>query len=195
MSQLIDPSQISSDSSLSGALGFVTPGTPLCIRVPQAIFTLKGAHQAKSQASDPLPHVATVSRGLPFKCLNMYGEFPPEMIENPDDPAIEDIDRAGNGVVHLHILWPGYEGRTSSLTCKQADGKSVTRLEFINRVTMAFKRFFSTVQKEGEICTEPKWRIGDDGIKFTDLRLGRIMNVASNKHWQADILVELRNLP
>ncbi|EAU88894.1 hypothetical protein CC1G_12296 [Coprinopsis cinerea okayama7 len=195
MYRVINPAQLSSDSTLSGALGFATAGTQQSVRVPQGLFIFQQEQRrTESQAKDPIPAVTTVrGDGIPFKCLPRPLELPGAMIENPDGPAIENIDRVGNGLAYFHILWPGYEGKTYEFRCKQANGKSVTRRDFIKRVIVILDKFFATVQEEGEICTDPKWRIGEGGIKFTDLRLRKIMNVATNKHWQAEILVELRN--
>ncbi|EFI28320.1 hypothetical protein CC1G_13849 [Coprinopsis cinerea okayama7 len=185
--------KFSSDSSLLGALGFVTPNTQHNIRLPQDIFCLQcPPRQALSRPDDRIPHVTTLfGDGVPFRFLDGRHDYVVhQIIKDPNGPAFDEAENVPD-ILQFHIRWPGYEPQTYELFARDSpNGPSVTRLEFMKRVVKLFKKFFSTAQEEDKICTEPEWRIGDDGIKFEDLKLGKIMNVFAREHWQADIIVD-----
>ncbi|KAL0567478.1 hypothetical protein V5O48_014513 [Marasmius crinis-equi] len=199
----VQPSQVSSYSSLGGAVTYQQPtasafgvnsSSVTRQRVPQTHYAPTGKWKQETGRVQPLnnpidfDYIGIPKQGMPLRELCARG---PHAINQMMQGANDQIMFPSGSKITFHIRWPGYEHieyfRTIETVTSQ--GK-ITRGQLAGIIAQNFSRYFEKVQYEA--TRDVRWRIGPSGIKFEHIILLSLVNVFDNA-WQAEVAVNFRS--
>ncbi|XP_006461571.1 hypothetical protein AGABI2DRAFT_118446 [Agaricus bisporus var. bisporus H97] len=177
------PSQVSSYSSLSGAL---TPPPSQFIssrrqRVPQSASKISTGPICGPIDFD---YIGQAGQGVSMADFSVRSQNAiSQMVAGANEQIL-----AGTGVVmiKLRIMWTGYE--YLNFTQSMPASPEISRGQLGARVALQFWLFVELAQKSSS--TNPKWEINRTTIPFEKIFLVALHNIG-NDIWQADVAVDL----
>ncbi|KAF9442248.1 hypothetical protein P691DRAFT_739131 [Macrolepiota fuliginosa MF-IS2] len=176
------PSQVSSYSTLSGALA-----SPPCRfnsqrrrRVPQAVCK---THSGPMCAPITFDYIGQVGQGVSLadfsaRSQNLLGQ----MVTGANDLVL-----AGSGVkaIRLHVMWNGYEHMGAKYGIPATPATS--RGQLGANIAMQLWAFVDEANKTSS--TNPQWVISPRGIRFDKIVLVALYHIGDDV-WQADLAVD-----